>query len=275
MRVTGRLVERLSNRAGDDKMVAMSSAMNGVQRRGGGLRHYLDASREPFTSAVLLVPLFVFYQVGILATGNLRNGVDFVTSTLFTAFDGSLTAYLAFNGVVLAGFGVALAALRKKGHFEPRIVPWLLLECTLYALVFGAVVIALIRGLGLGGLLDVGLAADAPSQMGLIDKVVMSAGAGLYEEIVFRLVLMGGLFWLATGVMGMPRFVSAALALVISSVVFSAVHHIAEPFTLSAFTFRVFAGAAFAFLYQTRGLAVAAYTHALYDVWVMVFRDAS
>lgn len=249
-------------------MVSMS---NEAQRR-GRVRGYLEASREPFTSAVLLVPLFLFYQVGILATGNLRNGVDFITTTLFTVVDGSVSAYLIFNGVVLAGFAIALATLRKKGHFELRIVPWLLLESTLYALVFGAVVIAMIRGLGLGGLLGVGLAADAPNQMGFVDKLVMSAGAGLYEEIVFRLVLMGGLFWLGHKVVAMPRFVAATLALVISSVVFSAVHHISEPFTMSAFTFRVFAGAAFAALYQTRGLAVAAYTHAFYDVWVMVFR---
>lgn len=249
-------------------MVAMPSE----QRRGGAVRGYLAASRDPFTSAVLLVPLFLFYQVGILATGNLRNGVDFVTTTLFTAVDGSIVAYLAFNGVVLAGFAIALLALRTKGHFEPRIVPWMMLECTIYALLFGVVVVAMIRGLGLGGLLGVGLAADAPGTMGLLDKVVMSAGAGLYEEIVFRLVLMGGLFWLGHKVMTMPRFVAAALALVISSVVFSAVHHISEPFTMSAFTFRLFAGAVFAGLYQARGLAVAAYTHAFYDVWVMVFR---
>lgn len=242
--------------------------------RAGGLRSYLDDSRDLFNSVLLLVPLFLFYQVGILATGNLRNGVDFITSSLFALFDGSMTGYLAFNAMVLAGFAVAIITLRKKGHWQPRIIPWVLLESTVYALVFGTVVIAMIRGLGLGGLLDIGLAADAPRQMGFIDKVVMSAGAGLYEEIVFRLVLMGGLFWLARSVMGMPRFVGAALALVISSVVFSAVHHITEPFTMSAFTFRVFAGAAFALLYQTRGLAVAAYTHALYDVWVMVFRDA-
>ena len=249
-------------------MVAMPSE----QRRGGAVRGYLAASRDPFTSAVLLVPLFLFYQVGILATGNLRNGVDFVTTTLFTAVDGSIVAYLAFNGVVLAGFAIALLALRTKGHFEPRIVPWMMLECTIYALLFGVVVVAMIRGLGLGGLLGVGLAADAPGTMGLLDKVVMSAGAGLYEEIVFRLVLMGGLFWLGHKVMTMPRFVAAALALVISSVVFSAVHHISEPFTMSAFTFRLFAGAVFAGLYQARGLAVAAYTHAFYDVGVMVFR---
>lgn len=255
-------------------MVPMATAQRNDLERARGLRGYLDDSRDPFNSAILLVPLFLFYQVGILATGNLRNGVDFVTSTLFAAFNGDLTGYLAFNAIVLVGFAVAIVILRKKGHFSPRIIPWVLLESTLYALVFGSAVIAMIRGLGLGGLLAVELAADAPAKMGLIDKVVMSAGAGLYEEIVFRLVLMGGLFWLAKNVVALPRFLAAALALVISSVIFSAVHHISEPFTMSAFTFRVFAGAAFAFLYQTRGLAVAAYTHALYDVWVMVFREA-
>lgn len=247
-------------------------SMGNEQGRGGAVRGYFAASRDPFTSAVLLVPLFVFYQLGILATGNLRNGVDFVTTTLFTVVNGSVSAYLVFNVVVLAGFAIALVALRTKGHFEARIVPLMMLECMAYALVFGGVVVALVRGLGLGGLLGVGLAADAPGTMGLIDKVVMSAGAGLYEEIVFRLVLMGGLFWLGLKVMAMPRFVAAALALVISSVVFSAVHHISEPFTVSAFTFRLLAGAVFAGLYHTRGLAVAAYTHAFYDVWIMVFR---
>jgi hypothetical protein len=35
----------------------------------------------------------------------------------------------------------------------------------------------------------------------------------------------------------------------------------------------VFAGVLFAVIFHVRGLAVAAYTHALYDVWVMVFHQ--
>jgi membrane protease YdiL (CAAX protease family) len=236
----------------------------------GGLRAYLSGSRDLFTSLVLVMPLFLFYQVGVLLTGGLRNGVDFVTTALFSVFGGSVLAYGAFNLAVLGGFGVALAVLRKKGTFQPRLFPWMLLESAIYALFFGSIVIWLIQSIGLGGLLS---AAGAPAQMGFLDKLVMSAGAGLYEEIVFRLFLMGGMFFALTRLLGVPRVMSAVLAVVASSVIFSAAHHLTEPFTMSAFTFRVVAGMLFAALFQLRGFAVAAYTHCFYDVWVMVFRN--
>jgi hypothetical protein len=61
---------------------------------------------------------------------------------------------------------------------------------------------------------------------------------------------------------------------IVSSLIFSGVHHLGsmgEAFTLGAFAFRFFAGVVFAALYQARGFALAAWTHALYDIWVMVF----
>ena len=70
---------------------------------------------------------------------------------------------------------------------------------------------------------------------------------------------------------------SAALAVLLSSFVFSAVHHVGslgEAFTVSAFTFRFFAGVLFALIYQLRGLAVVVYTHAIYDIIVLVFLGA-
>lgn len=236
----------------------------------GGFRGYLSGSRDLFTSVVLVMPLFLFYQVGVLATGGLRNGVDFVTNALFTIFEGSTTAYAVFNFAVLAAFGIALGILRKNGTFQPKLFPWMLLESAIYALFFGSLVVWLIQAVGLGGLLS---AAGPPAKMGFLDKLVMSAGAGLYEEIVFRLFLMGGMFFALTRLLGLPRVVSATLAVIASSVIFSAAHHISEPFTMSAFTFRVVAGMLFALLFQLRGFAVAAYTHCFYDVYVMVFRQ--
>jgi membrane protease YdiL (CAAX protease family) len=61
-------------------------------------------------------------------------------------------------------------------------------------------------------------------------------------------------------------------ALVISSLAFSLAHHIGpagEPFAFAAFTYRVLAGAFFGLVYQIRGFAVAAWTHALYDLYVL------
>jgi membrane protease YdiL (CAAX protease family) len=238
-----------------------------------GLRTYLQQSREPLTAAVAVLPLFVLYQLGILFTGGVRNGVDFVTDLLFAAFGNSLAAYFAFNLVVVAAFVGAVSVLRRRGQLHADVLPFLLLESAVYALLVGFVVNALIQVTGVGHLLRIPLAA-AEASPGLVTKVTMSVGAGLYEEFAFRLVLMGGLFTALHRVADQPRVLSAVIALVVSSAIFSGVHHLGslgEPFTLGAFVFRFFAGAVFAGLFQVRGFAVAAWTHALYDVWVMVF----
>lgn len=252
--------------------VKPSGRSSGRASRGGArgvLLAYLDDSRDLFTSIVLVMPLFIFYQLGVLATGGMRNGVDFVTSTLFSLLGGNLLYYAGFNLVALVAFGVALGVLRKNRRVHPRLFPWMLLESTLYALCFGSLVVWLIQAVGLGALLST--AEGQP--MGLVDKLVMSAGAGLYEEIVFRLFLMGGIFAALTRVAALSRVPAAVIAVASSSLIFSAAHHISEPFTLSAFTFRVFAGGLFAALYHVRGFAIAAYTHCFYDVYVMVFRN--
>ena len=234
----------------------------------GGVRGYLKQSREPLTAAIAVLPLFVAYQVGILVAGGARNGVDFVSDLLRWAFGGDLGTYLIFNAVVLVGFVGAVVVLRRKGELHPRVLPLMLLECSVYAVLVGGLVNTLIHLTGLSGLLAAG--GSAP---GLLTKIVLSAGAGLYEELVFRLMMMGGLFWVLHKVGGLGRVAASLLAVVASSLIFSAVHHIVEPFTLSAFIFRFFAGVIFAILFYGRGFAIAVWTHALYDVWVMVFHD--
>ena len=62
--------------------------------------------------------------------------------------------------------------------------------------------------------------------------------------------------------------------MVASSLIFAAVHHLGvagEEFTLSAFVYRTLAGAYFGVVYQLRGFAVAAWTHCLYDLYVLSF----
>ena len=106
-------------------------------------------------------------------------------------------------------------------------------------------------------------------------RVVMSLGAGVYEETVFRLGIMAGLAALLERGVGFRRWVAALVALIVSSVLFSAMHHIppyGDPFTIGVFTFRVLAGACFGLIFWFRGFAVAVYTHALYDLYVLVVR---
>lgn len=231
---------------------------------------YLNHSRDLFTSLLLVLPLFVAYQVGVLLTGGVRNGVDFVTDLMWWAAGGQLHTYLTFNLVVLAAFGVTLLVLRQRGSFHLRIWPWLVAESTVYAMFFGGAVIQLMGLMGLDGLLAAG--SEGLANLSLVSTFVLSIGAGLYEELVFRLLLTSGLVFLAVRAFGWPAWLGAIFAVVLSSIAFSAVHHIGnmgEPFVVGVFMFRFFAGLLLAAIFYLRGFAVAVYTHAIYDVIVL------
>lgn len=231
---------------------------------------YLNQSRDLPTSFILVFPLFVLYQLGLLATGGVRNGVDFVTDVLMALAGHDFWNYFFINLGFLAAFGVALFVLRKRGEFNPKLWPKVIAESTVYAFFFGAAVFAMMRGLGLDAL----LASGAPAEFGTFDSLVLSIGAGLYEELVFRLFLMGGMFWVGFKTFKWPKWLSAVVALLASSLLFSAVHYIGsmgDPFEMGSFMYRFFAGILLAGIFYVRGFAVAVYTHAIYDIIVMVF----
>jgi membrane protease YdiL (CAAX protease family) len=224
---------------------------------------HLGGRLDPLTSAVLVFPLLAVYQLGILS-GHGQNGVDFITRALIGAARRDLDNYVVILGVMLAAYAAVLVILRKRGTFHPRAFVPMLFESAFYALVMGSIILfvmsqfaSFVPGLAIGG--------AAP-----LDVIVISAGAGFHEELVFRLILMGGLGWLLSGVMSQKKAWIAAL--VVSSIVFSLAHHVGpmgEPFRFAAFVYRGLAGVFFALVYQVRGFAVAAWTHALYDVYVL------
>jgi membrane protease YdiL (CAAX protease family) len=101
---------------------------------------------------------------------------------------------------------------------------------------------------------------------------VLSLGAGLYEELVFRVLLVGGVFWLLRNA-GLTAGRAGLLSVVISALIFSAFHYIGpygDVWAFSSFLFRFIAGLAFSALFLIRGFGITAWTHALYDVMLVV-----
>jgi len=236
-----------------------------------GFRAYLDKSKDLGTSLLLVIPLFVVYQIGVLATGGVRNGVDFLSDVMWLISDGQTLNYLGINVVILLAFIGLTLYLRRKGHFSPGVFPYVLAESAIYAMFLGTAILQTMSWLGMGKL----LAAGSGAEYGLIASIVLSLGAGVYEETVFRLIGMGGLFTLGTKAFNMPAWMSAVFAVILSSLVFSGIHYIGslgDAFTLGSFMFRFFAGVILAVIFYLRGFAVAVYTHAIYDIIVMVFR---
>ena len=206
-------------------------------------------------SLVLIFPLLLIYEIGVLFAGQV-NGADLVTRAMFAAA-GSRTAYLVIYAAIAAGFLIWIRCNRRGDTLGFALAGPVLLEAALYALSLGALVSLIVdRMLGLG--------LTVPS-------VISAIGAGVHEELVFRLALLGGLIALAERWLD-PR-IAVAVALVVSSVVFSAAHHAGlygEPFTLHAFAFRCLAGLAFGLVFWFRSLAHAVYAHVLYDLAVTI-----
>lgn len=226
------------------------------------LRHF-GARIDGLNSAILVFPLFLIYQVGILS-GRGQNGVDVVTRSLVEMSRRDLDNYLFILVTMVLGYAAVVVLLRSRGSFDPRQFLPMLAESAFYAVIMGSLILFVMSEF-LG--VSPGLAVGGRSAM---DVVVISAGAGFHEEFMFRVLLMGGLAWLLTGLTGPKRAWLAAL--VLSSLAFSLAHHlgpVGEPFTFAAFVYRTLAGVFFALVYQVRGFAVAAWTHALYDVYVL------
>lgn len=236
------------------------------------LRRYHQDTRDLWNSVLLVLPLFVLYQVGLLATGGVRNGVDFVTDTMLRAVGGNVLGYLAFNlvlGAVL--FGVALAIGRRgRRPFRRALYGYVVLESLVYASLAGGLILGVMAWIpGLDPALSASIRDAGP-----FTRLVLSVGAGVHEELVFRLGLFGGLAAAGRRWLGWTALRSGLAALVVSSVLFSAVHYVGDlgdPFTLFSFVYRFLAGVLFAGLFALRSFAVAVWTHALYDVLVLVF----
>lgn len=226
----------------------------------------LATPHDALTSLVLTLPVFLVYHVGILFM-DLRNGADFVTENLIGLLDLSVWGYLGLTFSVAAGLVAAVTVLRKKGELHLRALGPVVLESVGWAaLMWLSVGWATARivphawtVLQIGG-----------HTLGPLERLVMSAGAGFYEELVFRVGLFGGLAYLFEQ-RGTPPLRAGLASALISSVLFSAVHYVGalgDAFSLGSFVFRALSGLYLCALFRFRGFAVAVYAHALYDVGV-------
>ena len=229
------------------------------------------------TSLMLVFPLFLVYQVGVLAMPEVYNGADLTTSELLHLLHGRLGAYVLLNLGLGAAFLIALLILRKRNEFHARQFLPVIAESALYAVTMGVLIVFVMTNvLGVDPRLAVQGAplwplATGPREVGIAGRVVLSFGAGVHEELVFRLLMIPALVYLGEKLLGFRRWVAIAMAFFVSAALFSLAHHVigGEPFHLGVFVYRLLCGLVFAFIFQFRGFATSVYTHALYDIFVL------
>jgi len=240
---------------------------------------YWALSRQPLVSLVFVAPLLVIYEAGVLALGPkaVRNGVDVWLRGFLELLDFGNYFLLP---VLVVSILLGWHHTTREPWRVPRGVFWgMAVECVVLALCLR--VISHIEALALGALLGSvsGAAKTAALAAGASSKtagLIAFLGAGVYEELLFRLILFSSVAWAIrrAGVVGTTATLTAVLA---TSAIFAAAHYVGpygEAILWREFAFwyglifRFLAGVFFSVLFVVRGFGIAAGAHAGYDILV-------
>jgi hypothetical protein len=114
--------------------------------------------------------------------------------------------------------------------------------------------------------------ADGVGGPGIAGAMSLSIGAGLYEELLFRVVLVGGVAWVLREIIGLPVMSAAVVAVVLSSILFAMYHDLGpggQADSTGLFVLYFIGGLYFGVLFLARGFGIAAAAHAMYDMVVL------
>ncbi len=260
--------------------------LNEQQPRLGAYQGYLESSSSPLTSLLFTLPLFVVYHGGLWWLNTFvglrwANAIDIAIADGLgrLGMAGPLLSFLAVLMVFLI-----LHAISGKPWVMPRFATWVLMivESLILALpvfLLSRVVMRLADTLILSavdGMVEDGLSWQA--------NLILSCGAGVYEEFFFRVLVMGILVLFLDKVLrihGAAKYIFAAL---LQALLFAASHHLPGGpeaiYSLAdfrevvpVFGFRTAAGIYFAYLYLERGFGIAAGAHAGYDLMVVMLEN--
>ena len=222
---------------------------------------YWSLSRTPLTSLVFTLPLVLAYEGGVLwlGRGSPRNGAD-VWLRQFLDLIG-FGSYFLLPVLTLLG----LLAWHHIEHDRWRFSPLVLAGMAFESFVWAGMLVGIARLQH--RLWPLGI-ADGVS--GILARFVGYCGAGLYEEVLFRLILLPIVIWVFERA-GLSTAAAALWSVILTSLLFSTAHYVGplgDTFELYSFTFRTLAGVFFATLFVTRGFGIAAGAHAAYDMLV-------
>lgn len=243
---------------------------------------YWQQTRRPWPSLVFLLPLLMVYEVGVLWIGG-RNA-----SAIRSGADELLRELLDLVGLNAAWWPPLLIVLGLTSWQWLAKYPWqvsfetlagMFVESVLAA--FALIVLGQIQSRLFTGSFAIETSLLSPTDLRItltaaqtefLTRVLSFVGAGIYEEVIFRLTLLPTVTMLFRQTV-LPRTWAPTFAVLATSLLFAVAHHVGpagEPFEIFPFCFRLLAGVCFAALFVLRGFGIAAGSHAIYDLLVGV-----
>ena len=228
---------------------------------------YFLKSRTSFYSFLFTLPLFLLYEVNILFLSwddilVVRNGADFLMRSILESFD--IYGLYGLGLVFFLGLLVTYIFFIKEDQQQEVNVNFLFImlaesmlwSVVLYFLLFKFMVLLM-----------------NPVGKTILQQVTLAIGAGIYEEFLFRVLLIAGLSGILGFVFMWDNTFKNIIAVLLSGGIFSAFHFMGEYgdfFSMELFLIRFFAGLILGVLYMYRGFGITAYTHSIYDLIVLI-----
>ena len=166
--------------------------------------------------------------------------------------------FLVRPGKVLPLFAVIAILLfwhlarKDPWDFEPKLYAGMAVESVVWGIPFFVMGLAIQRHIpapGAGGMI-----AGLPWET----EVVLSVGAGIYEELLFRLIAINVLSLILMDVLEMKPGLAMPVIIVASAILFSLYHYLGtEHFEFGTFSFRAAMGVFLAGIYVYRGFGIA------------------
>ncbi len=250
---------------------------------------YFARTARSFYALLFLLPFIIVYEVLVLKinpqlleqpASNVRGGVvAFVWIQNFLQYFGldGKTSWLCAPLVVVITLVILQITSRQPWKIMLFDFPIMTAECITIALPLIVLAMVLNRPSQQGQQLAVVItqAASKLSQHSFTMDIITGIGAGIYEELVFRLVLICLLMLFFETILGVNRTNSILFSILISAILFSLHHHYVfihgrfvrtELFAMAPFIFRTIAGIYFAVIFVVRGFGIVAGAHIFYDI---------
>jgi len=228
---------------------------------------YFLQTRSSFYSFLFTIPLFFIYEVGIVFLSKddilvVRNGADFLMRSILESF--GIFGLYGLGAIFLIGFIITyIYFFDDKSNKSIR-------ADYLFIMIFESVCWALVLYFLLSKFM---LVLMNPIGKTITQQVTLAVGAGIYEEFLFRVMLISGLTGIIDFVFLWSEKVRKAAALIIAAGIFSAFHFMGDYgdyFSMELFLLRFFAGIVLGILYIARGFGITAYAHSIYDLIVLI-----
>lgn len=235
-----------------------------MAKKVSALQQYLNSSKSLHYSLILTLPALAIYEVGILilfknSFFELRNSGEVLIRSLFESL--GLTNPYVISGILLCVFAIVMIRgykIEKKPGIHADYIVYMLVESMLW----GSLIYIALQ-----------LFTQLPLQVIALEQKIaninLAIGAGIFEELIFRLVVIGALLViLERGINLSPRF-AVPIAIFFAAIVFAAFHLFMEVYSFPIFSQRVVGGILLGCLYYMRGYGISVYAHIIYNFLIL------